>query len=314
MKGSLENSFQLQSRRGERFKTLFKPLNFEDVMSQPEIRLMTHRDIDFVMLLQGTVGWGNTRADAERSLYYEPDGCFVASVNDVDVGIVNSFLYGNVGFIGNLIVLPETRGMGVGAALMSKAIERLTSNGAETIRLDSVQKAISLYERLGFKREYWSLRYNGIATKAAHKGVLPMVKEDLDQVTKLDRRYFGFDRTQKLKRILHDFPELCFSASKGGDIRGYIMAKPGASNLRIGPWICDSKYIELAEPLFNALTSKAEGSKIWIGLPEFNKKSIKIVEGKGFTQMPASLRMCLGVCKKVEDVSGIFGVGAPDKG
>ncbi len=87
---------------------------------------------------------------------------------------MNSFLYGEVGFIGNLIVAPETRGGGVGAALMKKAIERLTSEGAGTIRLDGVQKAIPLYERLGFKGEYWSLRYNGVASKAPHHGIEPM--------------------------------------------------------------------------------------------------------------------------------------------
>jgi len=283
-------------------------------MSQPEIRVMTHSDIDFVMRLQEMVGWGNTRADAERSLYYEPGGCYVASVGGVDVGMVNSFLYSEVGFIGNLIVLPEIRGGGVGGALMRRAIERLTSEGAGTIRLDGVQTAIPLYERLGFKGEYWSLRYKGIASKTPHMGVEPMEREDLEQVARLDRRFFGLDRVQKLRRVQHDCPELCFKASKGGEVKGYIMAKPGVSNVRVGPWICDPKFSEFAEPLLNALTSKIEEKKIWIGLPEFNKAAVKIVEMKGYVQMPSSLRMCFGSCKKVEDVLGIFGVGAPNKG
>jgi ribosomal protein S18 acetylase RimI-like enzyme len=283
-------------------------------MSEPEIRVMTHNDLDLVMRLQEMVGWGNTRADAERSLYYEPGGCFVASQNGIDVGIINSFLYGDSGFIGNLIVVPEARGSGVGAALMRHAMERLTSEGANTIRLDGVQKAISLYERLGFKGEYWSLRLGGNASKAPHHGVEPMMKEDLDQVTRLDRRFFGQDRGQKLRRVQHDFSDLCFKASKGGEVRGFIMAKVGTSNVRVGPWICDPAFSDMAEPLLNALLSKVEGRKIWIGVPEFNKASIKILEGKSYQRMPPSLRMCYGVCKKVEDVLGIFGVGAPDKG
>jgi ribosomal protein S18 acetylase RimI-like enzyme len=283
-------------------------------MSLPEIRVMTHGDIDLVIRLQEMVGWGNTRADADRSLYYEPEGCFVASVDGVDVGIVNSFLYGDVGFIGNLIVVPETRGAGVGAALMRKAIDRLTANGAETIHLDAVQKAIPLYERLGFKGEYWSLRYSGTATKAPHHSIEPMIKEDLDKVTRLDRRFFGLDRTQKLKRVQHDFPELCFKASKGGELHGFIMAKPGASNVRVGPWICDPKHAEYAEPLLNALSSKVDGRKLWVGIPETNKASVKIVEAKKWKQMPSSLRMSYGAHKKVEDTSGIYGIGAPDKG
>ena len=283
-------------------------------MSQPEIRVMTQGDFDFVMRLQEIAGWGNTRADLERSLYYESGGCFVARAGGIDVGIVNSFLYGDVGFIGNLIVLPEIRGRGVGEALMKRAMERLNYEGAETIRLDGVQKAISLYERLGFKGEYWSLRYSGVAYKVPLRGVEHLEREDIDQVAGLDRRFFGLDREQMLRRIQHDFPDLCFKASKGGEVKGYIMAKPGASNVRVGPWICDPKHIEFAEPLLNALTSKTEGMKMWIGLPEFNEAAVKIVEGTGYVRMPPSLRMCYGSCKKVEDVMGIFGIGAPDKG
>jgi GNAT superfamily N-acetyltransferase len=201
----------------------------------------------------------------------------------------------------------------VGEALMKRAMERLNYEGAETIRLDGVQKAISLYERLGFKGEYWSLRYSGVAYKVPLKGIEHLEREDIDQVAGLDRRFFGLDRVQKLRRIQHDFPDLCFKASKGGEVKGYIMAKPGASNVRVGPWICDPKHIEFAEPLLNAIMSKTEGMKMWIGLPEFNEAAVKLVEGMGYVRMPSSLRMCYGSCKKVEDVLGIFGVGAPDK-
>jgi ribosomal protein S18 acetylase RimI-like enzyme len=303
-------------RRGVRSEptSLILLLSNENDMNQLEIRVMTYRDINFVMRLQEIAGWGNTRADIERSLYYEPSGCFAASINGVDVGIVNSFLYGDVGFIGNLIVVPESRGCGVGAALMKKAMERLMVDGACSICLDGVQKAISLYERLGFKSEYWSLRFTGLASKGSYHGVEPMVREDLEQVARLDRRFFGLDRDQKLRRVQNDFPDLCFKASKSGEIQGFIMAKLGASNVRVGPWIWNPDFGDLAEPLLNALTSKVEGRKIWVGVPEFNEASVKIVEGKGYDRMPASLRMCYGAFKKVENVFGIFGIGAPDKG
>ena len=54
-------------------------------------------------------------------------------------------------------------------------------------------------------------------------------------------------------------------------MRGFIMARKGVSNVRVGPWICDPKYGELAENLLNALTSEVEGSKIWVGVPEHNR-------------------------------------------
>jgi hypothetical protein len=38
-------------------------------------------------------------------LYYGPEGCFIASLDYVDVSILASFLYGEVGWIGNLITV-----------------------------------------------------------------------------------------------------------------------------------------------------------------------------------------------------------------
>jgi len=97
-------------------------------------------------------------------------------------------------------------------------------------------------------------------------------------------------------------------------IHGFIMAKTGTSNIRVGPWICDPKHGEYAEPLINALSSAVSGRKLWVGIPEQNKASVKIVTAKGFSQMPSSLRMSYGAHRKVENISGIFGIGAPDKG
>ncbi len=284
------------------------------VLDKIETRTMTNKDIPFALKLQDIVGWGNTFADIERSLYYEPKGCFIASLDEIDVGVVNSYLYDKVGFIGNLIVDPETRGKGVGAELMTKAIKRLIADGAETIRLDGVQKAIPLYERLGFKGEYKSLRFNGVAAKAPHKSVETIISADLKQIIKLDTSISGLNRAQKLTRVQKDFPHLCFKVLNDGEIKGFIMARKGVSNIRVGPWICDPKYGELAEHLLNALTSEVEGSKIWVGVPEHNRLSVDILESKMFIQMTSSLRMCYGLFPKLENVSGIFGIGAPDKG
>nr|MBC8498141.1 GNAT family N-acetyltransferase [Candidatus Bathyarchaeota archaeon] len=81
------------------------------------IRRMVPEDEGFFLELIGLTGWGNTVADFRRMLHYEPGGCFLASRDGVDVGMVNSTLYGSVGWIGNLVVHPGHRGEGIGAAL-----------------------------------------------------------------------------------------------------------------------------------------------------------------------------------------------------
>ncbi len=283
-------------------------------MPSPEIRVMAASDVDFAMSLIRLTGWGNTRDDVLRSLAYEPHGCFVASVGGEDVGIVNSFLYSDIGYIGNLIVSPESRSGGVGAALMSHALRRLSADGARTVRLDAVQKAIPLYQRLGFVPEYWSLRFTGIARVAPSPGVKPMSRGDLTAVSELDRRYFGLNREHVLLRVHYDFPALCFVADDAGELAGFIMARLGETTVRVGPWISDPEKPEVAEALFDALSSKVSGQRLWVGVPESNAMSSSILEARGLSRNPPSLRMYHGQRVEVGDIKGIFGIGAPDKG
>jgi ribosomal protein S18 acetylase RimI-like enzyme len=282
-------------------------------MNAPTIRVMTIQDIDLALGLFGVAGWGNTRADVERILSYEPRGCFVAGVDGEDVGMVATTSYGHAAWIGNLIAVPEARGMGVGAALMRRAIDHLTASGASSVRLDAVPKAIPLYRRLGFKPEYDSLRFMGEATRHDYEGIESITPGDLPGIRALDTRFTGLDRGKILRRTLHEFPGLCFKAETGGRLIGYIMGKGGHDSFKAGPWICEPGRDE-ALGLLNALMGEVAGEGLWVGVPEGNAHSVRILRGLGFRQSPSSLRMCYGDCRVIEDVMGIYGLGAPDKG
>jgi len=65
--------------------------------------------------------WNVRVEDLRRMLDYEPNGCFVAEVNEELVGHVFTVDYGQLGWIGLLIVKPEYRRMEVGRLLMEKA-------------------------------------------------------------------------------------------------------------------------------------------------------------------------------------------------
>jgi len=283
-------------------------------MVQPSIRIMKKEDIEFVLKLMEIAGWGNTIEDIERNLSYEPDGCFIASLNGLQVGAVNSFLYNHLGFIGDLVVLPEVRNRGIGEALMHHAIQRLQESGAKSIYLDAVPKAISLYTRIGFKQEYLSLRFIGTAKSSSLERSLKMEIQDLDEVSRLDSFFFGVERADKLRRILQDFPNLCFKAEQKGEIIGYIMAKVAIGMIRVGPWICDIKYPKIAEYLLQGLMNHVIGQKLWVGVPEPNTIAVDILEKNGFAPVTHSIRMCYGLCRTIGSNKGIFGIGAPDKG
>ena len=275
---------------------------------------MVPEDEDFFLELISLTGWGNTAADFRRMLQYEPGGCFLASRDGVNVGMVNSTRYGSVGWIGNLVVHPGHRGEGIGAALTRRAMEHLTDSGAASIRLDSVEKAIPLYERLGFRAEYASLRFSGLGMPFDVPDVEEMHASHLEGVMDLDARYFGANRERMLRRVFRDFPEYCFIACEEGEVRGYIMAKKGESNVRIGPWVCEPSRAELAEGFLRKLMDATTGEMLWIGVPEENRASVEILAAHGFSGLPSSLRMCYGECSVMGDPRGRFSIGAPDKG
>jgi predicted N-acetyltransferase YhbS len=283
-------------------------------MAPTDIRVMTGSDYDFFEELIDLVGWGLDRDDFNRMVTSSPQGCFIASINDEKVGVVVTINYGKVAWLGNLIVKPDYRGHGIGASLMNHAIEHLTQQGVGSIRLDGVPKAIPLYHRLGFKDEYWSLRYLGTSTSHSTTRTRSMTGSDLETIYDLDFKYFKLNRKNLLKIKFERNSEYCFVAIDGGEIVGYIMGKFDGDTIRVGPWLCDPGYPDHAEELLFSLMNTNPGKNVWIGCPERNTSVKSILSKHGFNSLPSSLRMCYGGCGSREDVSGIFGLGGPDKG
>ncbi|TRO61895.1 GNAT family N-acetyltransferase [Candidatus Bathyarchaeota archaeon] len=277
-------------------------------------RVMKKTDLGFFMQLMDMVGWGMTPSDFDRILRFSPEGCFIASKYGRDLGMVATVNYGDIAWIGNLVVLPETRGKGIGADLMQHAMDYLVSTGTRAIRLDGVPLAIPLYRRLGFRDEYWSLRYTGVAQKHADTTCRPMQREDLDQIAELDLKVFKAPRRHILEYFYGLYSDLCYTTWSGDQLIGYIMAKKGKDNVKIGPWIAEPGYIAEAEQLLYSVMNQRVGEKLWVGVPEANKTSVSILEKNGFTALPSSLRMCYGDSGVVEKVESVYGLGGPDKG
>jgi GNAT superfamily N-acetyltransferase len=278
------------------------------------LHTLTADDQDFFLGLIDTVGWGLTDSDYRRMLKFSADGMFKATVGGVDVGVVVTVEYGDVAWIGNLVVAPGARGRGVGEVLMRLAVDHLLGRGVRSMRLDSVQKAIPLYRRLGFREEYWSLRYTARASRGPVTGVEPMRVGDLDAVEELDRAIFRARRERLLRWVYDAYPGLCFAYWEGGTLTGYIMAKDGSDSVRVGPWICRPGHAGAAEALLRSVMNKRVGEAVWVGCPEGNRSSVAVLTRNGFTALPSSLRMCFGVCGIHEDVEGVYGLGGPDKG
>ena len=283
-----------------------------------DLRLFKETDIEFAYETTKTEGWNYKKEDTQRMFSYNPSGCFIAEVNGKQVGHVFSVNYGNLGWIGLLIVRAEYRRKGVGTALMKEAINNLLTSGVETIRLEAVSAIATIYRKLGFVDEYDSLRFSGITRKIAStssSNVRLAKKETIKEIAEFDAEYFGANRIKVLSSLYHDHPKLCFISYSGPKLVGYIMCRKAEKGYRVGPWVCNHENSQAArELLTKCMETAEEDAKLYVGVPAVNKKAVEILQDFGFDQYSKSIRMRIGKKLKNERVSEVFAIGGPEKG
>ena len=75
----------------------------------------------------------------------------LATLNGKPVGSARLLVLGDVGKVGRVCVLAETRGTGLGAKLMQAAVDRFRNvPGVKKVNLGAQTHALGFYERLGF--------------------------------------------------------------------------------------------------------------------------------------------------------------------
>jgi ribosomal protein S18 acetylase RimI-like enzyme len=264
-------------------------------------------------------GWGHTRRDVERCWSLEPKGCFIAESDNKPVGHIFSVLFGEIGWIGLLIVNPEKRGKGIGAALVEAAINYPEENGAKTIKLEAVEEAAPLYRRLGFVDMFDSLRFRGMLPlnekqPRRTKTVSLIHENDIPEIAEFDAQYFGANRLPILRSLHSDFSQCCFAAKENRRINGYIMARKTLDELWLGPWVCVDSQVAgfLCGTLFESMLKEA--TYLRLGFPALNTNARKLVEKLGFHLAGKSIHMTRGERKNQGDVKHIYGIGGPEKG
>ncbi len=232
------------------------------MVSGMRIRPMTSADLPFAAECTRREGWVSEGRDLfEGFLANDPEGCVIAEAAGAAIGMCVATSYGPWGFVGELIVLPEHRGRGLGRHLLDHAVTGLRARGARCVLLDGVPQAVSLYERAGFRRICRSLRFVGrpaARTKPeprpdrrrpvrAEPGPRraarwrPMRAEDLDEVAALDRTVFGGDRRFFLERRFHAAPHLCRVLQADNRLGGYAVTRTYEGGMMVGPWVQDRR-------------------------------------------------------------------------
>jgi len=258
------------------------------------IRQMTSKDFDFALRLTSIEGWSSTRLDFQELLQFDPDGSFIAEVDEKPVAMVCSSPYGRFGFVSNLIVEREYRHRQYGTFLMKHIIDHLEDRGIIAQLLDGVIEAVPLYERLGFVKKYRSMRLEGTVKPQESAYVRHITEDDLDTIGRFDTEFFGAPREKFLCSRFRHFPDLAKVLEVQGEIIGYIMGSESGDVIRIGPWVM-MKNLDLAEELLTDFAMEVEEKTLKIGVVENNVRALGLLQKHHFKEVSYSWRMQRGI-------------------
>ncbi|MFW9957600.1 MAG: GNAT family N-acetyltransferase [Candidatus Odinarchaeota archaeon] len=277
------------------------------------IRPMIYDDLGFALALTSAEGWNSTKRDFEELLEYNGQGCFIGEIDSKPMGMVCTVSYGMFGFIGNLIVIESCRGQQCGKELMEYGINYLRIRGAKSILIDAVPKALTLYERLGFRKICKSLRLEGTVTGTKSSHVRGMTQKDLSLISDLDTSLFGGRRDKFLGMRLAAYPEYCKVHEIDGELLGYIMGSTSGNSVRIGPWAMMESDVS-AEPLLLDFAQSVEADSLRIGVLERNFKSLDLLHRYGFREKSFSWRMIYGEDTEATLSNYLYAICCPARG
>lgn len=229
-------------------------------------------------------------------LEYEPFGCFLAKKGEKIAGLVTTTNYSRFAWIGNVLVSEKFRNKGVGTLLTNVAIDYLNSQNVKTIRLDSSQMAKSIYRKLGFQDEQLVIRLTlgGLGIEKDSSSIAEFEEGDIKELLDFDKEIFEADRSFFLTSVIKKLPSECFLAKNNGKIVGYILARQLEDQYKIGPWICDVNYTQLACGLIDSLLVKLRKTYFLLDVPETSPIARRIIQKYFFKDNVLLQRMFMG--------------------
>ncbi len=284
-------------------------------MDRVTVRAMRAADLNFAARCTAAEGWGSeTPAEFDGFWRHDPGGCLIAEADGEPVGIAIATSYGAAGFVGEVIVSEAWRGRGVGQRLMDRATAYLRERGARSIYLDGVVKAVSLYERVGFRKVCLSRRFYGPLEGRLSPQVRPMIAADMDTINAVDRQTFGADRRFFLERRLGLYPDLCKVLEQGGAITGYILGRRGSDVIGAGPWWVREDAERPADLLY-ALAAEVGDKMISAGVLDTNPRAVDLLRSLGLNEHPTPpWRMVWGDDGRLGAAPELYANGTSAKG
>jgi len=259
-----------------------------------EIRLLFEADIPAAMQLKEAARWNQTEADWRRLLRLEPSGCFGAIKDGRLVGTTTTTIYGELAWIGMVLVEPQHRRQGIAAKLMNVALDYLQDK-VDTIKLDATSLGQPVYEKFGFQVESAVERWSGVAQSTSGETQPQAVtdRNTMRDLLNLDRVAFNADRSRLIQTLIDDAcvsPVLMRAAD--GALSGYALARNGTSRTYIGPVV--AKDPQIAETLLDRMFGELAGTDVYVDLNKQCGAAASLLSDRGFVKERDLIRMVKG--------------------
>jgi len=204
------------------------------------IRVLGPTDLGAAAALALEAGWNQVEADWR--IFLE-----LGHLMGVDVpgqGVVATAatlpLGPDLGWIGMMLVGMPYRRQGLGHQLLGQCILDLAAQGL-TPGLDATAAGRELYQRYDFQDTWAITRWRRERAAAAPPEPALEVRAatvaDLELITALDRRAFGYERRSVLARLLERAPRLAALALRRGEPCGFLLARDGREAPQLGPLV-----------------------------------------------------------------------------
>jgi GNAT superfamily N-acetyltransferase len=258
------------------------------------VKNMSKDDITFAVRLTDTMDWNLAERDFEFMMELEPKGCFVLLYDSERVGIVTTISFGNIGWLGNLIVSEQHRKKGAGFLLASHAVKYLKNNNVETVGLYAYTGRVPFYERLGFAYDSYFivLRGNGFSSQT-DSHIREGGKADIQKIIDYDLSCLGVSRRKLLEPILLDSDNRCY-IYENREMAGYAIAKVYHGMAEAGPLVCHQGCNEIAINLLKAVLNSLDGLEVSMCIPEKQMALLGILKRHGFREKFRVARMFHG--------------------
>jgi len=246
---------------------------------------MTVADIGLGEQLRAAAGWNQTRADWQRFVELEPDGCFVAEWNGQPAGTTVACTFDRVAWIAMVLVDASLRGQGIGTRLMEYALAWLDRRGVSSVRLDATPWGRPSYGKLGCVDEYELVRMAGVGQRGAPLSVLHDTAREA--LFRLDAQATATPRHRLLEALLRQQPQAVRVTADA-----YLMYRPGSRATQIGPAVALRAEAGLA--LADWALAQCDGLPVYVDIPTVNGSAMEWAATRGLVDERRLMRMCRG--------------------